>query len=133
MQITTADFDATVHYRQLKIQAEEKFLKGRLTILKQWFRDLTEMQLETMDLEFGQFLKIKTGYDVDIFKSYFQRVDKIINKGKITRDNQFYDISMMIDQLCHIEPVDINKIGILNKLIGDYEKHKSQPLKKKNS
>jgi hypothetical protein len=54
--------------------------------------------------------------DIDIFQSYFQRIDKVIEKGKITSDNQFYDINIMIDQLCQIEPVDEEKIEILKQV-----------------
>ena len=133
MQFKTADFDSSEHYRQLKIQTEEHFQNGRLTRLKQWFRDLTEMQVECRDLKFNQYLKDKTKYEVDIFKSYFQRVDKVIEKSKITTNNQFYDINIMIDQLCQTEPVDTNKLDILNKLIGDYEQRKSRQTKKPNA
>lgn len=121
MQIKTADFDSTEHYKGLKIQAEEHYQKGRLTRLKQWFRDLTEMQVEKGDLKFNRYLQDKTEYDIDIFKSYFQRVNKIIEKGKINTDNQFYDINIMLDQLCQTELVNNEKIEILNKLIDDYE------------
>ena len=69
-------------------------------------------------------MKDKTNYNVDIFHSYLQRIDKIIEKGKITSDNQFYDINIMVDQLCQTEPVDKEKIEILNKLLGDYEQKK---------
>jgi len=71
MQIKTADFDSTENYTGLKIQTEEHYQKGRLTRLKQWFRDLTEMQVETGDLKFNKYLQDKTKYDIDIFKSYF--------------------------------------------------------------
>ena len=113
MQIKTADFDSQEHFNGLKIQIEEHFHKGRLTRLKQWFRDLTEKQIETVDLKFNKYLQDKTKYDIDIFKTYFQRVDKIIEKGKITTDNQFYDISIMVDQLCQTKTVDSKKIEIL--------------------
>jgi hypothetical protein len=116
MQIKTADFDSQDYFKGLIIQTEEHFQKGRLTRLKQWFRDLTEMQIETGDLKFNKYLQDKTKYDIDIFKTYFQRVDKIIEKGKIMTDNQFYDLGIMVDQLCHIEPVDSQKIEILNRL-----------------
>ena len=106
MKIKTSDFDSDEHYKSLKLMAEEHFLKGRLTRLKQWFRDLTEMQVETGDLKFNQYLRDKTQYDIDIFKSYLQRIDKVISKGKITSDNQFYDLNMAVDQLCQMEPVD---------------------------
>lgn len=130
MQIKTADFDSFEYYKGLNIQIQEYFQKGRLTRLKQCFRDLTEMQVETVDLKFNKYLKEKTKYDIDIFKTYFQRVDKIIEKGKITTDNQFYNINMMVDQLCQTEPVDSEKIDILNRLLGDYEQRKSRNLKK---
>ncbi|TDO26981.1 hypothetical protein [Sediminibacterium goheungense] len=125
MHIKTADFDSTEHYKGLKIQTEENYQKGRLKRLKQWFRDLTEMQAETGDLKFNKYLQDKTKYDINIFKSYFQRVNKVIEKGKITTDNQFYDINMMVDQLCQTEPVDNTKIEILNKLLSEYEQQKS--------
>ena len=129
IQIKSADFDSIEHFKGLKKQTEEHFQKGRLTRLKQWFRDLTEMQVETVDLKFNLYLKEKTKYDIDIFKSYFQRVDKIIQKGIITTDNQFYDINIMVDQLCQTEPIDNSKIQILNKLLGEYEQRKSRQSK----
>lgn len=57
VQIKTADFDSTKHYKGLKIQTAEHYQKGRLTRLKQWFRDLTEMQVETGDLKFNKYLR----------------------------------------------------------------------------
>ena len=130
MQIKTADFDSFEHYKGLKIQTEQQYQKGRLTRLKQWFRDLTEMQVETGDLKFNKYLQDKTKYDIDIFKSYHQRIDKVIEKGKITTYNQFYDINIMVVQLCQTEPLDNEKVGILNKLLGDYEQRKSKPTRK---
>jgi len=126
MQIKADDFDSTEHYNGLKKQTEEHYQKGRLTRLKQWFRDLTEMQIETGDLKFNKYLEDKTKYDIDIFKSYFQRIDKVIDKGKITTDNQFYDINMMVDQLCQTEPVDNKRIEILNRLLSEYEQRKTR-------
>ena len=125
-KIKTADFDSDEHYKSLKIQVDEHFEKGRLTKLKQWFRNLTEMHIETGNIRFNKYLQDKTQYDIDIFQSYFQRIDKVIEKGKITSDNQFYDINIMIDQLCQIEPVDEEKIEILNKLVGEYKQRKSR-------
>ena len=130
MQIKTADFDSDEYYKGLKKQTEEHFKKGRLTILKQWFRDLTEMQVETRDFHFNEYLQEKTKYNINIFTSYFQRVNKVIEKGKIASDNQYYDIKIMVDQLCQTTPVDNQKIEILNKLLGDFEQRKSGKKKK---
>lgn len=126
MQIKSADFDSDEHYKGLKTQTEEHYQEGRLTRLKQWFRDLTEMQVETGDLNFNKYLQDKTNYNIDIFKSYFQRIEKEIEKGKITTDNQFYDINMMVDQLCQTEPIDNEKIGILYRLLSEYEQRKTR-------
>lgn len=131
MHIKTAEFDSVEHYNGLKAQTEENFQKGRLTRLKQWFRDLTEMQVESGDLKFNKYLQDKTKYDIDIFKSYFQRVEKIIEKGEITTDNQFYDINIMVDHLSQTEQIDNEKIEKLNKLLGAYEERKS--IKTKNA
>ena len=109
MKIKTADHDSDEYLNHLKIQTIEHFQNGRLTRLKQSFRDLTEMQVEGGDLKFNKYLQDKTRYDIDIFKSYFQRFDKIIEKGRITTDNQFYDINIMVDQLCQTEPLDNDK------------------------
>ncbi len=130
MQIKTSDFDSTEHYKRLKKQTEDYYQKGHLIRLKQWFHDLTKMQVETCDLKFNKYLQDKTKYDIDIFKSYFQRVYKIIEKGKISTDNQFYDINKMVELLCQTEPADNNKIEILNRLLIKYEQRKSRQTRK---
>lgn len=130
LHIKTVDFDSIEHYKSLQIQTIEHFQKGRLTILRQWFRDLTEGFIEQGNLEFNKYLQDKTKYDINIFKSYFQRIEKVIEKGKITTDNQFYDVNTMVDQLCQVEPVDKKKIEILNKLLADYEYRLSRQMRK---
>lgn len=129
LQIKTADFDSAKYYEELKIQTGENYEKKRLTTLKQWFRNLTEMHVETGDLKFTKYLQDKTKYDIDIFKSFFQRIDKVIEKGKITTDNQFYDVNMLVDQLSQTEPVDYDKIEILNRLLSEYEQRKADNRK----
>ena len=124
MEIKTSDFDSALHFQSLKTQTIDHFEKGRLTKLKQWFRDLSEMQIETRDLKFNTYLRNKTGLDIDIFQDYFERINKVIECGKITTDNQFYDVRNMVDYLCQTDPVDQRQIEILNKLLIDYEQKK---------
>lgn len=133
IQIKSADFDSIEHFKGLKKQTEEHFQKGRLTRLKQWFRDLTEMYVEAGDLKFNKYLQDKTKYEIDIFRYYFQRVDKVIEKGKITTDNQFYYINTMVDQLYQANPLDNKKIEILNNLLADYNQRKTRTTKKPNA
>ena len=109
------------HLNKLKIQTEEHYQKRRLTKLKQWLRDMTEMPREVGDLSFTTFIKNKTGYDFDIFSDFNKRIEKIITKNKITTEYQWRDVQSMVDFLCQSEPVDKTKIEILNKLLIDYE------------
>ena len=88
------------------------------------------MQVEGKNLNFNRYLQDKTKYDIDIFQSFFNRIEKIIEKGKITTDNQFYDIKIMVDQLCQSEPVDNDKIEILNTLLRGYENKRSKDKKR---
>lgn len=129
MQVKTGDFDSVLHFNELKRQAEEQYQKGKLPKLKQWFRDLAEMPLEEGDIMFGKYLQEKTNYDIDIFAAYFRRVDAVIAKGKITTDNQYYDISAVVDRLCQSELKEMERIEALNKLLAEYEQRK--PRRKK--
>ena len=86
---------------------------------------MTEMQVETRDLKFNKYLQDRTKYEIDIFEAFFKRVDKIVSRGKITSDNQFYDINIMVDQLCQIEPVDKERVVVLDKLLFEYKRRKS--------
>lgn len=133
IQLKTADFDSEQHFQGLKTQALEHFNKGRLSRLKQWFRDLTEPQIECGDFRFNSFIKERTKHDIDIFRSYYERIDNIIEKGKITTDNQFYNINMLVDQLSQTEPVDKLRIGKLNDLLLDYELRKIKKSRPHNN
>lgn len=126
LQIKTGDFDSDKYFKALKNQTEEHFHKGRLSKLKQWFRDLTEMQIESRDFKFNTYLKQKTDYDINIFANYYDRINKVIAKGKITTDNQFYDITILLDQLNHEQPVDKKKIELLNQLTCNYEQRRTK-------
>lgn len=115
---------------QLKAQTEEHFTKSRLSKLKQWFKDLSEVFIEQLDFGFNDFLQEETGYDVNVFEAYFTRVDKIIARGKITTDNQFYDLKNAADLAVQSNLFDIKKTEQLNKLLLDYENKKQSRTKK---
>jgi hypothetical protein len=121
----TADFDPIAHFESLKKQTVAHFQKGRLSKLKHWFHDLTEPQRETRDLKFSTYVKIKTGQDINIFQDFYARVEKIIVKGRITTDNQFYDVIAMVDHLSQL-PIDRDKLQRLNSLLANYEKRKTK-------
>jgi hypothetical protein len=124
LEIKTPDFDSTLHFQSLKAQTTEHFAKGRLTKLKQWFHDMSEMQIETRDLNFNTYLRNKTGLNINIFQDYYERINKIVEEGKIRTDNQFNDVKNLVDHLCQTYPLDYKQIDILNRLIRDYEQKK---------
>jgi hypothetical protein len=115
------EFDPVAHFKQLKQQTEEQYQKGRLTRLKQWLRDMTEEPRETDDLNFGRYIKAKTGYDIDIFGDFQKRIDKIIKRKKINTENEYRDVLGMVDNLCQQAPVDQEKIDVLNNLLIDFD------------
>lgn len=115
-------FDSKLYFDKLKETVNDDFRKGRLTKMKKWFLDLTEMQAETKDFKFNEYLKRKTGHEINIFQNFLKRIDKIVANGKITTDNQYREINSYVDSLCQSEPLDKLKIESLNKLLLDYEK-----------
>lgn len=121
LHFKTNDFDTKSHFENLRLIATEDYKKGRLTKLKRWFRDLTEMQVEIKDFKFNEYLKETTGYDINIHQDFYKRIDKIVEKGKITTDNQFREINAFVDSLCQSEQIDNTRIETLNKLLLDYE------------
>jgi len=126
MGINGYDQIFTSHFNLLRTQALDHFEKGRLSILKQWFRDLTEIVIESRDLSFDSYIKDKTGLDIDIFQKYQERINRVIDKGRITTANQFYDIRIMVDHLSQRDPVDYKQIAILNNLLTKYEQKKTK-------
>ena len=125
-RIKTNDFDSDEHFRTLKLETEEHYNKGRLTKLKQWFKDLTEQQIECKNLKFNDYLNQNTDYDVNIFQSYLDNIEKIIEKGRITTVNQYYDLNLFVDQLCQIEQADKEKINRINLLLANFNRTKKR-------
>jgi hypothetical protein len=117
-------YDPTENYWKLKNLVDEHYQAGRLTLLRQWFRNFTEMFHEEGGFEYSRYIKEKTGYDVDILKSLYQRIDKVFAKGKITTDNQYRDIMSLLNNLPEAENLAENKREQLNQLVLDYETRK---------
>lgn len=126
MTVVTSDYNSKEYFESLKTQTELDFQKRKLSKLKQWFRDLTEPQIENRDWNFNSFLQQRTGFEVNIFEKFDKQIEKIIEKGKITTDNQYYDIKNEVDRLCHAERLNTQKIDSLNKLLIDFELRKKK-------
>lgn len=112
----------------LKSEAQQHFEKGRLAKLKQWFRDLAEPHIETLSFDFDRYLKEATNFEIDVFQQFYQRINKIVEKGKITTDRQFYETGIMVDHLSQSASADQGRISVLNNLLKAYEKSKSKKI-----
>lgn len=114
-------FNPVDNFQELKKQTEEFYKKGKTTKLKNWLRDMTEMPRETGDLNYVAYIKRTTGHDYKIFTAFNKRIYNIIAKGKISTENQFRDVNSMVDFLSQTEPIEDNKIEVLNNLLIDFE------------
>jgi hypothetical protein len=117
MKIKTVDFDSDIYFKSLKDQALENYEKGRLTKLKQWFRELTEGASD--DPGFRQYLKKRTGQDIDLRGQFEKRIETIKKNGIIKNENQFRDIMEKMNDVS--DQMDKKEIELFNSLLLDYE------------
>lgn len=120
-KIITSDFNSDEYYSNLKNRIEDKFQKGSLATLNQWLRDFTEEPRETHDLEYCRFIKQVTGYSFNIFEVFSKRIEKIIEKKKVSTENQYRDVMELINYLSVFEPEKQAKLDLLQKLTSDFE------------
>ena len=106
---------------RLKIQTEVYYSKGKLTTLKNWFKDLTLDFIEDRDFGFNEYLIKTTNYEIDIFESYFKRIEKIIEKDQIKTDSQFYELKNYVDYLIQNNNSDKVLIQRINEILLRFE------------
>lgn len=123
-KIKTKDFDSDQHYKALKEHVKTAFKQGKLTMLKQWFNDLTEELRETEDFYFNDFIKETTGIDINIHERFDKRISKIISRQKIKTSNEYRDILTKVDYLTQLKSPDQDLLSQLNSLLIDFEKAK---------
>lgn len=107
------------YYEEQKQQVEKYFQNHRLDKLQQRLRNLTMFPMRRVDLTFNDYIKEKTGYEIDIFESLLMRVEGIIVQNKITTKKQLNDIAIMLN-LYKQKPVDPQKVDILKNLVINY-------------
>ena len=115
-------------FKGLQTEVHVHFEKGRLTRLKQWFKDFTESPREMEDFEFDKYIKEKTGHDIDIHRRFKKRIDNILKRKTIRSENEFRDVESQVGKLCQTEPVDKEMIETLNGLLSEFH----QSLETKN-
>jgi len=119
---------AVSHYQKLKQNTEKYFKQRKLEKLHQTLLKTLEDPLARVDLSFDNYIKEKTGYEVDIFKNIQENVAKIIKQNKIKNEKEFVDVARMVGKLRQ-ESADENKINVLHNLcrdFSDFSKHRSK-------
>jgi hypothetical protein len=104
------------HQRQL---AEKNFQLRRLHNLQKQLQRLTEFPIRKCDISFNEYIKEKTGYDIDIFKNLEARVEQILAQNEIQNKKQFIDI-ITIHEVYKRNAIEEEKAGILKNLIINY-------------
>jgi hypothetical protein len=79
-----------------KQQAEEYFLKRRLDLIQKMINRYTSSYSGSVDLNYGPYLKQKTGFELDIFESVKEHVNLLLKKCKIDTDEEAFAISIFL-------------------------------------
>jgi hypothetical protein len=117
--------DFAQNFDKLKAQVQENYKNGKLGILRKWYYHFTEGFQEAgfdHNVNYTKYIKEKTGYDVDTLNTFYNHLEKIILKGKITTADQYRDVCTMVNQLSQADPLDNKKIDQLNHLLIAYSK-----------
>ena len=107
------------HTQELKAQAEVLYLQKNQKKLKQWFYDTVEEAVIEAP-EVGLILERKTGYKIEILEKFHKRIEKLLEKGRITTLKQYAEVNLLINNLCQTNPIDTPMIEKLNKLLSTY-------------
>lgn len=91
------DFDPIKdYYEQQKIQAGKYFKQRRLDRLEEQLRRLTEGFKYQANLEFGKYIKEKTGYEIDIFAEERNWVEEVLGKQRIDTEKESLAVSLIL-------------------------------------
>ncbi|RXK58046.1 hypothetical protein ESA94_18710 [Lacibacter luteus] len=121
------------YFSDLKNHALTLHKKNKLSTLKRWFKDISEMSVATGNLDYQFYIETTTGHKVDLFGKLFEKIDKLIKVGQIKTDTQYRTISTMIDFLESYNPPDIERIKALDALQFAYSDQKKIRTNRKNN
>jgi len=118
------------HYQKLKQQTEKYFQDGKLEKLQLTLAKVLEYPLGRVDLNFDNYIKEKTGYEINIFQNIKERVDSIIKQNRIKNEKELYEVWCVIQMLRQESPGG-NKIIVLDNLRLDFIKRRNKKQKPK--
>ena len=104
----------------LKNLAEQHYKKGSIGILRRWFKDLTEMFLSEGGVEYSIYIQENTGYTFHVFERFYKRLEKILEKGKITTTNQYRDVEEYFTNTDEAMNIGFDKHEQLKRILKHY-------------
>lgn len=125
------DINAEMNESEKK-KAETNFYLGNKAKLQKMFSKATERELYSGDISFNNYIKQKTGYDIDIFADARKRADEILKQNKITNDQEMRD-AIAMQNVYSKNANDQQKSVALDKLIQEYRSKKFEELKRQTA
>jgi hypothetical protein len=131
--VTPDEFaDIASYYKQQKLQTDKYYTQRRLDRLQQRLRSLTEGIQNRVDLDFGNYIKEKTGYEIDIFEELRNRVEIIMGQKEIRTQKELNDIGIALHLYQQTTDAQ-DKVDLLKNLLIDFSNRliKQNPRKLK--
>ncbi len=115
-------------HRLWKEQIEKQYQDHQLEKLKKSLDTVTLIYKIAGDLDFVKYIKVRTGYDYDLFGNIEERIDKIIARGWVANRKETLDIATMIER-CRKTGVGQENVHVLHNLSMAF--YKAEHKKKK--
>ena len=106
-------------YQHFKIQTEKYFQQRRLDRLQHRLSHFFDILIGRVDLNFTDYIREKTGYEIELLEGLRNRVKIILERNEIKTQKEAYDITLLSG---YYNKISTNKVDIenLNALLVEY-------------
>ncbi len=106
-------------FKSYKTDSEKYHSEGKLKKLQKIFKTIEQDASEDVLLE--EYVLKNTGIQLGMKDRYFKRFDKILERGKLKTNREYYFIMDQINVLCQLEVKNDEMIEKLNHFVLKYE------------
>lgn len=107
-------------FKSYRSDSEKYHSEGKLKKLQGIYKGIEQEVAENIILE--QFIFEKTGIKLGMCERYYNKLNKIIERGKLKNKTEYHMIMDQINTLCQLRERDDKMIDNLNKLITEFER-----------
>ena len=129
--VVDGDSIAATYYQQQQIQTEKYFQQRRLDRLKQQFTRLQSSLRRLANIDFSEYIKKSTGYEVDIFEELRNKAKVLLEQKEIHDKNDFDTIGQLLYYFEKTAP-DPHTVAQLHGLMDKYYQNNPQVFEKKD-